>query len=301
MSLFAYPVVGSAGLGNGLFPWARAELFARDSDVPVLAPRWAKVRIGPYLRGEPEKRRYGGFFRTAEHVRGVSRLAIRTVARRISEGQPAQVYADARRSSRPSIVEFEGMGPLFAPLLGEHDLIRTKLWSMTREPLRPKADQYRVPFVAMHVRRGDITRQGFTPQDLVDVKQYTALSWFVAMVRASRRVEALRGLPVVVFTDGSVEEIADLLALDGVRMNPRQPAITDLWTMSCAKLLFASGFSTFGMWASFLGGMPTIYAPGKLQQRVQAGRPQAIEIEVSEGAELPKIALAEYAANAIPI
>ena len=297
MSLFALPIVGSAGLGNGLFPWARAELFARESNVPVLAPCWARVRIGPYLRREPEKRRYGGFFRTTEHVHGISRLAIRAIARRISEGQPTRVYADAQRSSWPCVVGFEGMGPLFAPLLGEHDFIRNKLWGMTRERLRSTGGAYGDRFIAMHVRRGDITRQGFTPQALTNVNQYTPLSWFEAMARALTRIKTLCMKPIVVFTDGEPGELADLLVLDGVRLHPRQFAITDLWTMAHAELLFASGFSTFGMWASFLGGMPTIYAPGKLQQRVQAGRAQPIEMEVAEGEGLPENVLAGIAAN----
>ena len=299
MSLFALPIVGSAGLGNGLLPWARAELFARESQVCVLAPRWARVRFGPYLRREPEKRRYGGFFFAAEHIHGIPRLALHATARHISEGQSAYVYADAKRSSWPTVVGFEGNGELFIPLLKEDAFIRSKLWTMTRTSLRPAADQYRKPFIALHVRRGDITRQGFTPRELVDVQQYTPLSWFVAMVRTLRRIESVRNLPVIVFTDGSAEEMAELLVLDSVCLHRRQLAITDLWTMSRAGLLLASGFSTFGMWASFLGGMPTIYAPGKLQQRVQAGRTRAIEMEVAEDEEIPRIALPEISANAM--
>lgn len=287
MSLFALPIIGSAGLGNGLFPWARAELFARDWAVSVVAPRWTRVRIGPYLRREPEKRRYGGFFRASDHVRGVTRVAIETLARRIPEGDPPSVYAEAKRSSRPFTARFEGIGELFAPLIGEHAFIGQKLWSMTRVSLRSTAEQYRTPFVAMHVRRGDITRQGFHERELADVRQYTPESWFVAMARALQRIDEVRRLPIVVFTDGSAAELSNVLAVDGVRLHRRQLAITDLWTMSRAALLVASGYSTFGMWASYLGGMPTVYAPGKLQQRVQVGRPRAIEVEIAEEAVSP--------------
>ena len=291
MTLFALPLVGGAGLGNGLFPWARAELFARSAKAPVLAPRWTRFRIGPYLRREPEKRRYGGFFRAAGHVRGISRLVIRARARHLPEGQPPQVYAEAQRSSLPSVVRFEGTADLFTPLLGEHDFIRDKLWDMTREPLRAAAMAYPVPFVALHVRRGDITRQGFSANDLSDVKQYTPLSWFKSMVSEVKQIASVRNLSIVVFTDGSAEELQELLVLEGVRLHDRRTAITDLWIMSQASLLFASGFSTFGMWASYLGGMPTLYAPGKLQQRVQAGRPGPVELEIGEGEAIPDAAL----------
>jgi len=89
------------------------------------------------------------------------------------------------------------------------------------------------------------------------------------------------------FTDGSREEVAEILNVDNVHLHRRGTAIADLWTLAQARLLFASGFSTFSMWASFLGGMPTIYAPGKIQERVQLERPRPLEIEVEEGADIP--------------
>ena len=79
----------------------------------------------------------------------------------------------------------------------------------------------------------------------------------------------LEQVPIVVFTDGRPEEVRELTELKGVRYHDRKPAITDLLMLSNADLLLASGRSTFSMWASFLGEMPTIYAPGKMQQRVQ--------------------------------
>jgi len=49
VSLFALPIVGRAGLGNMLFPWARAEIFAKRFNARVLRPSWNTVRPGPYF------------------------------------------------------------------------------------------------------------------------------------------------------------------------------------------------------------------------------------------------------------
>jgi hypothetical protein len=291
-------MIGSAGLGNELFPWARAEIFARRNRVPVLAPRWGRLRIGPYLRREPEKRRYAGTFRAAEHVRGVARATIATLGRRMAEDEPEQAYAEAKRSSWPFTVAFQGMAGLFAVLAGEHEFIRSKLWQMTRPSLRPEGVVS--PFIAIHVRRGDLTRQGFTRTELLDVKQFTPLSWFVSMAKAARRLEAAQSLRLIVFSDGSPEELAALLALDGVHLQRSRRAITDLWLMSKASALFASGFSTFGMWASYLGGMPTVYAPGKLQQRVHGGRAGGLELELAEGERLPPGMFGNQPVSAVP-
>lgn len=292
MSLFALPRVGRAGLGNSLFPWARAELFAHQSGARILAPRWSGFRIGPYLRREPDKRSYTGFFQAPQYVSGLSRFVISTLGHRIPERDVASALAHERNSSRrPIVVEYSGIDGLFAPLLGWNEFIRSRLWDMTAEALRSTA-VYPRPFIAMHVRRGDITRQGFSTSELDAVAQYTPIGWFVSMALAVRRCTALAAVPIIVFTDGDANEVADLCRVDGVRLHERAPAIADLWTMSQAGLLFASGFSTFGMWASFLGGMATIYAPGKLQQRVQAGDAGAVEIELPAGSDIPESAIA---------
>jgi hypothetical protein len=287
MKLYALARVGRAGLGNSLFPWARAELFARETGAHLLAPRWTNIRIGPYLRGEPDKRRYWSFFRAKHHLRGLSRVFIETFGRRFSETEIEYSYRPGS-SLRPCIVEFRGIGNFFSPLVGKHEFIRHQLWQMTVAPLRANARQYDNGLIAMHVRRGDLTRQGFSQHALRnDVTQYTPISWFASMARAVRRERSLDSFPLVVFTDGSPDELGQLLEIDGVRLHTRQTAITDLWMLTHARLLFASGFSTFSMWASFLGGMPTIYAPGKIQQRVQSERPNSFEIELEEDADLP--------------
>jgi hypothetical protein len=292
MSLFALPLVGRAGLGNALFPWARAELFARRSGARVLAPYWPGFRPGPYVRREPEKRHYSAFFRAAHHSCGFSRLVIGALGRRISERQLSYISTDVGQGYWPCIVEFSGIVDLFVPLLGEHNFIREQLWNMTARRLRSRGEQYGGLFIAFHVRRGDITRQGFARDQLKQVNQYTSISWFVSMARAVRCEKAYRSIPIVIFTDGSSEEVAELCAIEGVHLHQRQPAIMDLWTLAHAKLLFASGFSTFGMWASFLDGMPTIYAPEKIQQFVQTGRENALEIELAEHETIPPNAFA---------
>jgi hypothetical protein len=295
MSLYALARIGRAGLGNGLFPWARAELFARRSGARMLAPYWMNFRIGPYLRREPDKRRYRNFFRSAHHVRGFVRAYVTALGRRTSETQSDDPPLHGS-AARPCVVEFHGLGDLFAPLVGEHVFIRDRLWEMTVPGLRVDAPADGPGFIAMHVRRGDLTRVGFSQDELLRrYAQYTPISWFVGMVGSVRRAPSLRDLPIVVFTDGTADELGGLLAIDGVRLAPRRPAIADLWQLTHARLLFASGYSTFSMWASFLGGMPTIYAPGKIQQRVQAGRAEPAELELEDGADLPALVCGPFA------
>lgn len=283
MTLYAWPRVGRAGLGNGLFPWARAELFAARTGARILAPRWTSLRIGPYLRREPDKRRYATYFHAPAHVHGAPRLRALALGRRIAESKADDVSDET--GLRPAVVAFQGMGDLFAPLIGQQDFLHVRLWEMTAPHLHPNGQPYGEHFIAMHVRRGDLTRQGLSAERLMTVEPYTPLSWFVNKARAIPRAHPLHGAPIVVMTDGSIDEVEPLLAVEHVRLHPRGAAITDLMLMSQASLLMASGYSTFSMWASFFGGMPTVYAPGKIQQRLHARRDT--EIELAEGEPLP--------------
>jgi hypothetical protein len=143
------------------------------------------------LRGEPEKRRYRGFFRAEHHLRGMSRFAVCAFGRRLPEARGGGAF-DWSSGRRPCVVEFSGMADLFASLQSDAAFVRQLLWNMTEKPFQSRAQEYGDRFIAMHVRRGDLTRSGFTPDELKEVYQYTPLSWFVGMAREIRCVEFLR-------------------------------------------------------------------------------------------------------------
>lgn len=287
MSLYAFPIVGRPGLGNMLFPWARAEVFARRYSARVIKPAWNTIRLGPYLRREPQKRDYLGFFNGLDHVRGIAKLVCLSRAERVPESKVAALAPDGLDRGKPCVVCFQGLGDYFAPLLGEQDFVRRRLWQMTRPALRATGAPYGERFIAMHIRRGDLTRQGLTQDKLGALGAYTSTEWFTAMARAVRRRRELDKMPIVLFTDGAEHEVSDVLRLYNIRLHPAGAAIADLWALAHGSLLFASGYSTFSMWASYLGGMPTVYAPGKIQQQVQIGRPTPLEIELAADGELP--------------
>jgi hypothetical protein len=66
-------------------------------------------------------------------------------------------------------------------------------------------------------------------------------------------------------------------------------AIADLWALSNANVLVASG-STFSMWASYLGRMPVIWHPGQLSCPLYGGA--VFEQEIAQGSELQGVQLA---------
>jgi hypothetical protein len=288
---FAFPNVGKAGLGNGLFSWARAEIFAHSYGAKVLAPQWNRFRLGTYLRREPDKRRYTKFFRSEKHVYGWRRLYL-LCKRRVDESAFEKSLPPCSLGVGSRVIEFYGLGDYFTPLVTSRQLIYERLLEMTVPQFRSTISP--IPYVAIHVRRGDITRQGFTQGELERVNQYTNLDWFVEMAKKLTNRRLPEGCKIIVFTDGSPDEVEPLVSIPGVTLQPRQPAITDLWGIANAALLIASGYSTFSMWGSYLGRMPTIYAPGKIQQRVQCADVGAVEIELAASDEIPDAAFARF-------
>ena len=53
---------GGAGLGNILFPWARALVYTKKYNLTRIKTTWFNLKIGPFLRLERDKRVYSDLF-----------------------------------------------------------------------------------------------------------------------------------------------------------------------------------------------------------------------------------------------
>jgi hypothetical protein len=116
--------------------------------------------------------------------------------------------------------------------------------------------------IAIHVRRGDFIPLK-SPEDIQFKKGsfQTPLEWFIESLQIIRAVAGWV-VPTYVISDGDDEQIEKLLALEGVKRVTTGSAISDMLLLSKARVLIASGGSSFSAWASFLGQMPTIVSPG---------------------------------------
>ena len=50
--------LGGAGLGNILFPWATALVYAKNNNLERIQTTWRNLKIGTFLRKERDKRMY---------------------------------------------------------------------------------------------------------------------------------------------------------------------------------------------------------------------------------------------------
>ncbi len=208
-----------------------------------------------------------------------------------------------------TVVVFQGLGRYFADLAGEEDFLRGRLKQILSEgcaeQLRRSLGRdafHRVPdflkdgdavervpaeadspaampaipgqFIAVHIRRGDkppLAPGEEPPRDSMHWAIPT--EWYVRCV--SQVKSALgNGVPALVFTDADAEQIAPVLNLPGVRLAEPNPAIVDMLLMAEARVLITTASSTFSMWPSFLGRMPSVWFPARWREQTNFSRPE---------------------------
>lgn len=244
--LYAYPDVGRTGLCNMLFPWARAVLYARKKNCRILAPRWTKMlRVGPWLRGERDKRYYNGLFTNDGYVKGVGRAYafIRALGQRYDERSPA-IY-----DLKKGLVVFRGLGNYFMDFPDDAAFLREELLKIVSKRIVSKLGELPREFIGVHVRCGDFVSTGQSMSNEYYLKGIEIAKSIVGMQR-----------PVLVFSDAKGDELSYLSDCPGVRFMPAAPAIHDVLALSRASILVGTNHSSFSEWAVFLGGMKSVWS-----------------------------------------
>ncbi|HEX4792954.1 MAG TPA: hypothetical protein VH370_04130 [Humisphaera sp.] len=275
--LFVEANVGRAGLGNMLFPWARAEIFAKEHRCPMLAPQWMQPKIGPMLRRERDLRYYTGLFSSRGYRRGLGKLLVKLRARRVEEGE----FHD-QPTAGITLVTFTGMQGDYEPLYAHREFVAARL----REILSPRCKellqaQESDGYIGVHARCGDKAPLEYgKPFPVPNSASRLPLQWFVNCINNIRRMIG-RPVAVKVFSDGRESELKELLSLENVTLAPSNPSIVDILLLARSRVLVTTGSSSFSSWAAFLGGMPAVWYPQStfwaptLLQRLGAKDPAA--------------------------
>jgi len=283
--LYAIPVLGRYGLTHGLLAWARCRLWCEQNGATMLAPFWLKLRVGPYIRRERDKRNYFLLFHNGNAVGGITRLAALARARRVEVGtewpeRPISNEGDVVLSFYNALKDNEVKS--FSQVVGHGLFLRRELLAMTRRRFRP--EPLTAPFIAIHVRMGDFSASaanGLVAPGATNMR--LPIDWY------GDRLDALRhaigaDIQALVFSDGTDADLAPLLSRPKVDRPPRQQSVTDLLQMGTGIALIASG-SGFSLWGAFLGSAPRIAHPG--QSIVPIDEDPTRDIESGFGGPLP--------------
>lgn len=228
---YVYADVGRTGLGNMLFSWARAVVFAREHGCKILAPDWVKInRIGPWIRGERDKRYYFGAFTNSGYVSGLKKFWLLAF-------------------KRTQVKTVRGLGNYFADIAGERDYIKQELVKIVNSHILADVANMPKKFIGVHVRRGDFASTG----------QSLQADYYLRGIEKARTVIGAT-VPVCVFSDAAPWELEFLKSVKNLVIMPKAPAIQDILSLSKAEIIVGTNHSSFSEWAVFLGGASAIWS-----------------------------------------
>ncbi|MGD1083158.1 MAG: hypothetical protein ABSA47_00240 [Verrucomicrobiota bacterium] len=277
---FCHAGLPNAGLGNKLLVWAKAMVFARINDLPLVVTGWTTFQLAPILQGR-DLRLYWNYFRRVKEVNWFRRVTIRRRARIVDDPPLSRVEGP----SQPTIYTFRRLShwsDYFGDLKPHRELVRDALFSMLTPARRRELERLPKAKVCIQVRMGDffILKPG---QDFAKVGgTRTPLAYFVKMIEGIREIHGSQ-LPVTILSDGSRDQLRELLAIPAVELGSRQTAIVDIFRMARGRVLIPSAGSTFGYWGGFLGDCAMIMHPDHIHKSI---RPDSVNERYYEGPAL---------------
>lgn len=246
-----WPQLDRTGLGNMLFPWARALVLSDAYQCDFIAPTWWRPRLGPYLRRERDKRQYQRDFvgkPLCSRLHDSCRLSLATI---VDESE--QVHRKGPITGR-TILRTVGPADHFERLYQHRDFIRRNFYKLLRHD-PPKSSSH---YVALHVRLADFAKPDSSEGSRRN--QSTEISWFVEQARSIAHLNP--DIKFLLCSDGNPSDLSPLTGLPNLIRSTEKSPTSDLLNLARASLILGSG-STFSAWGAFLGDIPMLVEPGK--------------------------------------
>lgn len=237
--------LGGDGLGNILFPWARAIVYARINNLERIQTTWKNLKFGTFIRRERDKRMYFDIFSGRDGIKGTKKFFLLNFSNKVKV--------------------FSGMENLFDSFKTEHKFVKSELIKIINPYHLKRAKDFDRKSVAVHIRMGDFA----VAQDEHNLRSghwcyRLPFRWYKSIIE---KINKDNNLTIYIFSDANNQEIKEILDLKNCKRADFGSSISDMLAISNAKLLVSSA-STFSMWASFLGQLPTIWFPGQMRQKL---------------------------------
>jgi len=255
--------LGGAGLGNIMFPWATALVYAKKHNLKSIQTTWRNLKIGTFFRKERDKRMYMHLFSETDGISGLKKFFLLNFSNNIKV--------------------FSEMNDLFQPFKSEQHFVKSELLKIIKPYHIKRAKEYDSNSVAIHIRMGDFTKPINEKVLRNGSWNYRLpIKWYISLIE---KIQKESNLPIYIFSDSKSSELKEILAYDNCSRVYFGSAISDMLALSTCKVLISSS-STFSMWASFLGQMPTIWFPGQMRQKLLLEKSK-FEGEVDYNDDLP--------------
>lgn len=253
-ALFVFAKLPNAGLANMLLVWAEASVFAHTHGKKLYISSWAKIKIGPFLRGESSKRLYLNYFKTPI-LFSIPNIVLKRFifkACNIKEIEKLeQIKAYVCFDSLPPPNDFTVNLRFHRPLIKKlfEQLLHTNVVQRNR--------QFQSPEIGVHVRLGDFKLSNI---------QTPLIFYSKAIVKIREKYG--QQLKVTIFSDGSDKELDELLQIPLVSRSTYDYDIDDLIQLSNSKYLILSQDSSFGYFAGLISNAILICKPSQKNGKV---------------------------------
>ena len=228
-----------AGLGNQLFPLTKALVFAHINKLPLIIVNYHQLKIGPYLRGEKNKRQYKGFFLFQKNIAAAQidnwKLTRYENYRRVNEATLETVKAGTGEKNMYCFSAMPHWNDYFEGLKEYHLLAKKLLLQQISPAILTKLVNIQHPVIGVHIRQGDF-RKLKTDEDFAKVGTVrTPAEYFIRIIKSIREING-SNLPATVFTDGYKNELPEIFNLGDVTLSEVKNDLLDLLLLSKSKI-----------------------------------------------------------------
>lgn len=270
---------GGPGLGNLLFIWARAIVYADKFNLPVLSPNWRTFKIGTYLRLEKDKRNYRNLF-INDGIKGFKKYLVQLYS--IQQIQNSKIKSFLHI---PEVIIFSGMKNQMTDIINDHVLVKKTLYSILSEDVIKLIDLNNPISIGVHIRFGDFQPENEDHLRLGKTNTRIPMNWYITQINKLKQKFG-NNIHFKIFSDGSIDELSQVLSIENVRLVQGGNALSDLISLSRSKLIISSN-STFSLWASYLGRCHTIWFPGTKRFDLFSDNEPCMEFELDYHEKLP--------------
>lgn len=277
---YCYAKLPRAGLGNMLFVWARARIFAQLNDLPFAVSSWKHFNIGTFLRRERSKRIYAGYFSGTEEWGTLKSSWMLRNYTQVIEPPVAPLACGATHKTVYIFNQIPHWDNFFRDIKPQRQFIREEFYRVLAPVHRETVECASPPIIGVHVRQGDF-RPLRIGEDFAQVGAVrTPLKYFEDVINNIRQVHG-SSLPVTIFSDGHDHELAPLLEMPNVVRAEKNADVGDLLLLSASRIIVTSAGSTFSYWSAFLSDSPVIMHPDHIHASL---RPVEVNKRFYEGA-----------------
>lgn len=257
-----------AGLGNKILVWANALVFAEVHKLPLVTTNWLTIFIGPLLRREKSLRLYSGYF----NEDSIFKKFNVQILSRIKKVQMNPEKFDLEENAQVIIFNKVMFWMHFFDNIRDHrNFVKESFYGrLVKRNIINKVGRMKTPEIGIHIRMGDFSNIKAEDKFKWDEStlERTPLTYFVEVIRFIREV-AGKNIKVTVFSDGTKEELKEILMIEEVTLMEGNRDIEDLILLAKSKLIVTSASSTFGLLAGYFSDAVLIHHPNFFMRPVR--------------------------------